>query len=170
MNETVLYAFIIVAMFVIIVQGAVVIATIFGLRKTIAKIEALTEQVQSRTLPILESAKELLDDVGPKITSISANMEEVSETVRDQVQRVDGIVGELVDRTRLQAIRVDELVSRTIDKVEETTEMVQETVITPVKQMSGIMHGLSVGIAALLARRRKAAADAMSSADEEMFI
>src|SRR4051794_21141418 len=107
MNDTVLYAFIIVAMIVIIVQGAVLIAMFLGLRKTTAKIEALTEQVQSRTIPILETAKELLDDVGPKITSISANMEEVSDTVRGQVQRVDGIVSELVDRTRLQAIRVD---------------------------------------------------------------
>ncbi|MBV8818305.1 MAG: hypothetical protein JO022_08095 [Acidobacteriaceae bacterium] len=170
MNDTVLYAFIIVAMIVIIVQGAALVAMFLGLRKTSAKVEALTDQVQNRALPILETAKELMDDIGPKISSISANMEEVSDTVRGQVQRVDGVMSELVDRTRLQAIRVDELVSRTIDRVEETTELVQDTVITPVKQMSGIMQGISVGIASLIARRRKAAADAMSSADEEMFI
>jgi hypothetical protein len=68
-------------------------------------------------------------------------------------------------------IRVDELVSRTIDKVEETTEMVQHTVVTPMKQLSGLMQGLSVGIGAYLSRRRKAAMEAAGATeDEEMFI
>jgi methyl-accepting chemotaxis protein len=170
MNETLLTTFIVVAMLVIIVQGGFLIAMFFGLRKTSEKVESLATQVETRAIPVLESAKQLLDDVGPKISTVTTNLADVSETVKSQVGRVDDVMSEFVDRTRLQAIRVDELVSRTIDKVEETTELVQETVITPVKQFSGIIHGLSAGIGAFLARRRKAAADSVGVEDEELFI
>jgi hypothetical protein len=84
---------------------------------------------------------------------------------------MDVTFNDAVDRTRLQVIRVDELVSRTIDRVEETTEMVQHTVLTPMKQLAGVVQGLSVGIGSFLNRRRKAAMEASGATeDEEMFI
>src|SRR5204863_153494 len=87
-----------------------------------------------------ETRQAILDDAGPRIREVSLNMAEVSERVRSQAENMDSAMSEVVDRLRLQSIRVDDLVTRTIDKVEETTEMVQQTVITPVKQINGLVH------------------------------
>jgi len=79
-----------------------------------------------------------------------------------------------VDRTRLQVIRADDLVTRTLDRVEETSELVQHTVVSPVRQISGIVQGLSVGISAFLSQtrtsRRRRSNAARVTQDEELFI
>jgi len=59
----------------------------------------------------------------------------------------------VVDRARLQIIRADELLSRTLDRVEETSEMVHNTVISPVRQFSGLIQGVTAGIEFLLGHR-----------------
>jgi hypothetical protein len=76
---------------------------------------------------------------------------------------------DIVDRTRLQIIRADEFVNSTLDKLEETRDAVQRTVVSPVRHLTGIMHGLSVGVEALLGRRRRERTAAAAPQDE-MFI
>ena len=39
---------------------------------------------------------------------------------------------------RLQVIRADELLTRTLDRVERTSDMVHTTVVSPIRQVSGI--------------------------------
>jgi hypothetical protein len=171
MNETVLTAFVVVAALAIVIQAGILAGMFFAMKKTSARMEDVAKKVEDRALPVLDSAKMILDDSGPRLKEITANMAEISTRLRGQAERMDATFSDLVDRTHLQVIRVDELVSRTLDKVEETTEMVQTTVVTPVKQMSAIMQGLSAGIGSYLARRRKAALDQSSAVeDEELFI
>jgi len=59
-----------------------------------------------------------------------------------------------VDRARLQIIRTDELLSRTLDRVEETSDMVHNTVVSPVRQFAGLIQGVTAGIEFLLGGRR----------------
>jgi hypothetical protein len=62
------------------------------------------------------------------------------------VERTQATVNDVVDRARLQVIRADELLTRTLDRVEETSDMVHKTVISPVRQFSGLMQGITVGL------------------------
>jgi hypothetical protein len=80
---------------------------------------------------------------------------------------VDATVNDILDRTRLHVIRADELVTRTMDRVEETTDMVHHTVISPVRQVAGIVQGLTAGLATLLGRRTR---DRAGVPQDEMFI
>lgn len=170
MNETVLSAFVVVASIAIVVQAGMLIALFFSLKKTSEKMERIAGTVEGKAIPLLESAQSVLDETGPRLNEITANLTEITTTLKSQVGRMDATVTDLVDRARLQIIRVDELVSSTMDKVEETTEMVQQTVVTPVKHLSGIMQGLSVGIGAFLSQRRRRAVDINAGDDEELFI
>jgi hypothetical protein len=68
---------------------------------------------------------------------------------------VDATVNDVVDRGRLQIIRADELLTRTLDRVEHTTEMVHNTVISPIRRLSGLMQGVTVGLEFLLGGRRR---------------
>src|SRR5437899_3127575 len=171
MNETLLTTFVIATCLAVIIQAGILVALFLSVKKTGERMEAIANRVEVSVLPVLESTKVILEDATPKLKEITGNLAETTGTLRAQVSRMDATFNDVVDRTRLQVIRVDELVSRTIDKVEETTEMMQHTVLTPMKQLSGLMQGLSVGIGAYLSRRRKAAMEAAgASEDEEMFI
>jgi methyl-accepting chemotaxis protein len=173
MNETVLTAFVIATCLAVIIQAGILLGMFISMKKTSERMEALAKRVEEKALPVLESTRMILEDTAPKLKEITANLAEVSGTIKTQVNRMDATFNDAVDRTRLQVIRVDELVSRTIDKVEETTEMVQHTVLAPMKQLTGVIQGLSVGVGAFLNRRRKAAMEAAGSRasdDDEMFI
>jgi hypothetical protein len=84
------------------------------------------------------------------------------------MERVDATLTDIVDRTRLQVIRADEFVNSTMDKLEETREVVQRTVVSPVRQLSGLMHGLGAGFETLFSRRRGRAS--VNAPQDEMFI
>jgi hypothetical protein len=94
--------------------------------------------------------------------------------VRGQVQRVDATVNDVVDRARLQVIRADELLSRTLDRVEQTSDMVHKTVISPVRQLSGLMQGITVALEFLLSGRGRKNGDRREERrpvpQDEMFI
>ena len=94
-------------------------------------------------------------DLRPKLDVIADNVRDTSTTVKAQVQRIDATVNDMVDRARLQVIRADELLTRTLDRVEQTSEVVQRTVVSPVRQISGLMQGITVGLEFLFASRRR---------------
>lgn len=169
MSETVLSLFMIVTCLAIIIQAGILAALFFTVKKTSARMETLADQVANRAIPLMDSAKAILEDSGPKLKEITSNLVDATGTLKGQVNRMDETVNDLLDRTRLQIIRVDQLVASTLDRVEETTELVQATVVTPVKQISGIIQGLSVGIGAFLGRRRSRTGE-MVVEDEELFI
>ena len=171
MNETLITIFVIVAAAAIIIQAGILFALFISLKKTGERVEAISHNIETKAIPLLDSAKTILDENGPKLKEITQNLSETTATLKSQMNRVDATLNDVLDRTRLQVIRVDDMVSRTMDKVEETTEILQNTVVSPVKKLTGIMQGLSVGLGAYLQRRRKSALDAMTAVeDDELFI
>jgi hypothetical protein len=71
------------------------------------------------------------------------------------VERIDATVHDVVDRARLQIIRTDELFTRTLDRVERTSDIVERTVVSPVRQLSGLMQGLTAGLEFFFGRGRR---------------
>jgi hypothetical protein len=94
--------------------------------------------------------------------------------VRSEVERVDATVSDVMDRARLQVIRADEMLTRTFDRVEHTSEVVTRTVVSPVKQVSGIVKGVTAGVEFLFSRRGRKNGDSRPQRravpQDEMFI
>jgi uncharacterized membrane protein len=139
----------------VLLQAIVLLMLYLSVRKSSAHMEALAEEVKSKALPALDSAQQLLKDLTPKLQIITDNLTETTHSVRAQVERVDATVSDAVDRSRLQIIRADELLSRTLDRVEETSEMVHKTVVSPVRQVSGLIQGVTAGIEFLVGGRSR---------------
>jgi len=157
-----------------LLQAGVLVALYLGVRKSSAHIEALTAEFKTKALPALETAQATLAELRPKLTVIADNLTETTHSVRAQVERMDATVNDAVDRARLQIIRADELLTRTLDRVEETSDMVHKTVISPVRQLSGVLQGITVGLEFLLgsrARRNGGSREARQPVpQDEMFI
>jgi hypothetical protein len=137
----------------VLLQAGVLAAMYFTMRKSAERMEALTAEVKIKVLPTVEQVNSMLAEFRPKLQVIADNLEETTSTMRDQVQRVDATVSDVVDRARLQVIRADELLTRTLDRVEQTSDIVHKTVISPVRQFSGLMQGITVGLEFLFSGR-----------------
>jgi len=163
--------------FVIVAAAAILLQTLilFGLAKAIkefvTRIEALLGRVENQASPVMTTARAILDDAQPKIADITTNLAESAATVKVHVTDVAQATGEIVERARLQAVRIDELVENTIEKIEVTTELVQTSVITPVRRIHALISAVGAGLGFLRANRSRRKSEGNSSeADEEMFI
>jgi methyl-accepting chemotaxis protein len=153
----------------VVIQAGILVALYLSVRKSSARLETLAAEVKTKVLPTAEVAHSMLVELRPKIETIVDNISEASTMVRAQMERLDATVNDVIDRTRLQVIRADELLNRTIDRVEETTEMVHKTVVSPIRQLTGLLQGVSAGLEFLIGRKRRQRQGAGMPQDE-MFI
>jgi methyl-accepting chemotaxis protein len=161
----------------ILLQAGILFALYLTVRKTTTRMEALAGEFKTKTLPAVENAQALLVDVRPKVDQIVARVAEIAGSAQDsarmlhgQMERLDSTLTDVIDRTRLHIIRADELVGRTMDKVEETSETVHRTVLSPIRQVSGLMQGVSAGLDYFLGQRRRSRRDGMGVPQDELFI
>jgi methyl-accepting chemotaxis protein len=144
--DNLLILFIALTAFAVLLQAGLLGAMYLAMRKSTARMESVVSEVKTKALPAIDSAQTMLTEVRPKLQVIAENLQETTTMIRDQLHRVDATVTETVDRARLQVIRADELLSRTLDKVEQTSEVVQKTVVSPVRQVTGLMRGITAGV------------------------
>jgi hypothetical protein len=157
-------------MFAVVIQAGILVALYLAVRKSTAKMEALASEVTSKTLPTIETVQNMLVELRPKIDVMSVNFSESSTLVRNQLGRIDATLTDALDRARLQIIRADELLNRTMDKVEETSEVVHKTVISPLRQVNGLMAAISTGVDVFLGQKSRHRKNGAGSPQDEMFI
>ncbi|MGH9498396.1 MAG: hypothetical protein ACRD3L_04590 [Terriglobales bacterium] len=159
--------FIAVTSAAVVIQAGILVAMYLAVRQTTARTEALANEVRSKVLPTVELAHSILEDLRPKVEGIVNNFTESSVIARNQMLRLDATMNDLLDRARLQVIRADELVGRALDRAEETGDLVNKTVVSPVRQVSGILQGLTAGLEFFFSGRRRSRDGAVQ---DEMFI
>lgn len=158
-----------VTSFAVILQAGVLLAMFLAMRKTSAKVEALSEEIKNKVLPTVDLVHSTVTDLKPRIETIVVNVSESTTMLKAQLERLDATVGDVMDRTRLQVIRADELVSRTMDKVEDATEAVHKTVVSPVRQLSGLINGVTAALE-FLRHGKNGRREGVSVPQDEMFI
>jgi hypothetical protein len=144
----------------VLLQAGLLLGMYLTMRKTGSLLEELATEVKTKALPAIESTKStmesahaLMTEFQPRVKVIIDNVEESTSNIRAQVERANAVVNDAVDRARLQIIRSDEMLTRTLDKVENTSEIVARTVVSPVKQVSGIIQGVTAGVEFFLGNR-----------------
>lgn len=166
--DNLLITFIALTAVAVLLQAGMLAAMYLSMRKTSAKVESLADEIKTKVLPTAELAHSMMSELRPKIATVVDNVSVSTTMLRTQMERVDATLTDIVDRTRLQVIRADEFVGSTMDKLEETREVVQKTFVSPVKQLSGLMHGVGAGFEAFFSRRRER--NSVTAPQDEMFI
>ncbi len=153
----------------VVIQAGILVALFVAVKKSASRMEALATEVKTKVMPTVDTAQSMLVEWRPKFDTIASNVSETTTVVRAQVERLDATVTDIMDRTRLQVIRADELLNRTMDRIEETSDVVHRTVVSPIRQLSGLVQGLTAGLDFLLGGKRRRGHD-VSVPQDEMFI
>ena len=141
--------------FAVLLQACVLLAMYIAMRKSTQHLDELASDVRTKLMPTITQAQEMITELRPKVETLVENLVETTTTLRSDVKRVDATVNDVIDRARLQVIRGDELLSRTLDRVEHTSDIVHKTVVSPVRQISGLVQGITVGLEFLFSRTRR---------------
>jgi archaellum component FlaC len=202
MIENLVPIFIAVTAAAVVLQAGILVGLYVAMRKTTSKLEAEVAQLKEKAIPVIDNANLMLVDLRPKVAQIADNLiklhpqvlsiienivelkpkvqtvvdnlVDATSTVKSEVKRVDATVNDAMDRARLQVIRADEMLTRTFDRVEHTSELVTKTVVSPVRQVSGIVRGVTAGVEFLLGNRDRKNGDSRGVRgpvpQDEMFI
>jgi len=153
---------------VLVAQTIVLLVFVLSFRKWTNRMGALVEDAVRNAEPVLLAARDLLVDGKEKLNLVSQNLVEISQLTKNQVVRLDGLVSDASDRVRLQLIRLDQLLSHSANRVEETTEVIQRSILAPVREISAILVGVRTAVDYLL-RRNKTRME-RATQEEELFI
>jgi hypothetical protein len=151
-QQTLLIVFIGVAALSLLLQAASMLAVAIGARKAQKKVMALADDVRLHALPVIMSSREVLQDIGPRLKVITANLEATSTVLRSKSDQVSGLVGDVTTRAQAQAARVDGMVKGTLDQVTYAVHAVEAGIAAPVRQLSGILNGIRAGVDVLRTR------------------
>jgi F0F1-type ATP synthase membrane subunit b/b' len=142
-----------------------------AIEKSSERMESVANRMEQRAAPMLDTAHAILAEAQPRISELTSNLAEASTLIRSQVAGAMQVTGEIVERARVQAARLDDLIHSTADKVEETTDFLQTSVITPVRRVQAIVHAVNAGIGFLKRNRAQRKGPQLATEeDEEMFI
>lgn len=170
MDDNLLKVFIALTAFAVVIQAGILVALYLAVRKSTTRMEALATEVTAKALPTLETAHSMLVELRPKIEILAENAAESTTILRVQLGRLDATLSDVLDRARLQVIRADELLNRTMDKVEDTTEIVHKTVVSPLRHVSGLVNAVTTGVETFFGQKRRHPRNGMGVPQDEMFI
>lgn len=145
-TQTLLVVFIAVAAVSILMQAGFSMATFFAARKAQKKIMGLADDVRLHALPAIIASRDVIQDITPKLRTITDNLTAISTTVRAKTDKVGGLVGDVTDRAQAQATRVDGMVKGTLDHLTSAVQALEHGVAVPVRHVSGILNGLRAGV------------------------
>jgi hypothetical protein len=84
-----------------------------------------------------------------RVDELSARLDREIKPALENLTRVSRAAAEVADLATLQARRIDLLLADTIEKIEETTGVIQQLVVRPLKPVGGILaflRGLQRGM------------------------
>ncbi|MBI3896586.1 MAG: hypothetical protein HY313_11715 [Acidobacteria bacterium] len=152
----------------LIVQSLLLLVLVLTFRKWYNRTNQLIEEVNRNVEPIARAARDLLVESREKLQFVSTNLAEITQQVKNQANRLDSLLTEASERARLQLIRLDELLSNTLGRVEETTEVIQHSILRPIRELSAVLVGVRTALDFLF-RRNKRGVEHVTQ-DEELFI
>ncbi len=166
--------FSIVTAIALVVQVTILALLFFEVKRTLVKVNKVTDDLNGRVSPMLTRMQILLDDTQPKITSMVNDASHVVYLARGQAQKVDRLVTDASDRLRGQLVHADRILTAALEAVEDAGIQVRRSVLGPVKQASALLTGIKVGLDMLRNRRAGAGAappdEPLEQQEEELFI
>jgi len=140
----------------VLLQAVALLGILLVVRKSASKMFEIADEVKGKALPAIATTQNLLDDISPKLKVATSNLTEVSHTLRDQVNHANATVESLLEKTNAQIRRVDEMVTATFDALNQASKAVEIAVALPARRVSGVLHGLRVGMEVLLGKKQTA--------------
>ena len=162
-TQTLLVVFIAIAAISILMQAGFTVAIFLGARKAQKKITTLADDVRLHALPAIMSSRELIQDLTPKLKSITENLMATTATLRSKTEQIGVVVGDVTEKAHVQASRVDGIVKGTLDQLTLAVQAIEHGIAVPVRQVNGIINGLRAGVDVM---RSKDAGNHLDSEDD----
>jgi uncharacterized protein YoxC len=156
-NQTLQLIFIAVTALAVLMQAIILLAIFVAVRKAARSVTEQVEDLRSSVMPILDTTRDLISRVAPRIEEATTDLAEIMYGLRKQTAQMESAATEIVDQVRRQTSRLDKMFTGVLDSVDKAGAFVADAVSKPVRQISGLLASLKAIVESL---RNSAAAPA----------
>lgn len=144
----------------VITQAVVLVAIYLNSKKVGKEVDRFIHEAREVMVPV--------KSITENLRLASANLVEIATGAREQFHRVEAMVTETGEALHVQITRLDQTSRDVVDRINETAQVVQNSVIRPFREVSALTKGITRGLEALFRRNRSTVDQAHQ--DEELFI
>lgn len=166
-NPAIFYLLVVAVALAAVALGAQAVA-LLQIAKHAKQIREQLAEFHPKAMSVLDSAGQTFDESRKQLTEISTKTNKILDSATLQVERADEFMVEATDRARVQLDRVEIVLDDSISRVHETVMMLNNGVLRPIRQVTGIFSGVRAGLEFFARGNRPDVSQATS--DEEMFI
>ena len=153
--EGLLTLFVALTALAIIIQAGVLVAIYLISKRLSENVERFMKEAREILVPI--------SSITENLKTTSANLNEIGLSAREQFRQIESMVADASEALQVQLERFDRVTQNVAQKINETTEIVQDSIIRPVREMSAFAKG----IGAFFSRRSRRD---QSREEDDLFI
>lgn len=140
----------------VMAQACVLIAIYLMSKRLSSQIERFMSETRQMMVPVKAITENL--------QVASTNLMEIGVSAREQFRRVEGMVTETGEVLHAQLERLESVTQDVSQRINSTADIVQSTVLRPVREVAAVARGFGRGFEFLFRRNRKS--DNSSAAGE----
>jgi hypothetical protein len=137
--------FIAITVAAVVVQAGMLVSIFVAFRKTVNTIRVLAE-LRQQIFPIVQIARSIACDFGPKLETLTANVSEVRTLVRSRIEHFEAARNGTEGRIRFQLTRGSGLVTKTTDRFEDVNKNIRRTLVIPIRKLSKLFRILTFAV------------------------
>jgi methyl-accepting chemotaxis protein len=137
--ENTMLALVAVAALALVVQTIGMIALLVVARKAAKDMREEIEQYRSSLTPLILRAREMVQNVAPKVEAAAEELTVITGKLREQTADVQAAANDILSKTQRQVGRVDHILSSVFDRVERAGTFMSDAVSKPLRQLSGVI-------------------------------
>lgn len=139
----------------VITQACVLVAIYLMSKRLSSQMERFMAETREMMVPVKAITENL------KVAS--TNILEIGVSAREQFRRVESMVTDTGEVLRAQLNRLEEVTKDVADRIDSTADLVQSTVLRPVREVAAVAKGFGRGFEFLFRRNKKPPNSADSS-------
>jgi len=159
--EGLLTLFVALTAVAVLIQAGILLSIYVMSRKVAGQIELTLGQLRQ----MMPALKTVIDNM----KTVSVDVVEIGTAAREQFHRVEDMIGETGQALQTQLEKVDQMSRDVTDRVNETVDIVQDSIVRPVREVGALAKGLTRGFEVLMNRKGRNTVDEARQ-DEELFI
>ena len=161
---TIMAVFVVIAAIALLGQALALVGLLMVARDLRTKLMGSWPQIES----IIGSSKRTVEQAELHLGKIGSSSVAILDATKLQLVRVDALLSDATMRAKVQLERAEMVLDDTMTRVQQTVSIVQRGVLSPVREVHGIISGLRTAFSHL-SRSARTTVEHVTS-DEEMFI
>lgn len=142
-------ALVAVAALALLLQTIFLVAALVIARKAARSVREEMEQYRSSIMPIILKARDLIQNVAPKVEQSANELAAITRSLRAQTANIEAAANDIIGRTQRQVGRLDSMLTSVFDRVERAAGFMTDAVTKPMRQLSGIIASVRAAVEAL---------------------